>query len=367
MPQASRPRSPARRPIGWQAARTRHAHGANRRPRHRLQEHGKPTARDHPAAGFPYDVRCSTASSRRSSLPDIECSCRGSAATGRRDSAILGAANGRAGRARSGRHRLRGRSASSASRSRASMGNRAACIVSSSSQSASSVRSRSAATPCKTRRARRHDAGEPSGPVLVHAVFYTDKAPRRCKRIVTTSSVTYGRPGRRSGNTPTRLTHYTPSFDNPDFVEVVVHSYRHRLMNAPGDEATPRDERRLAEQPTSMSPQSCLRPGPRARRPALGESRGRPAAVRDLAARRIVEGARHDLPAHRPDAVSKALSSSSVEPVSGATNDPLAYLRGTQPLKSWSGERIVRILLEEPVVSVSRSLVIAGKDMGLCQ
>ena len=26
-----------------------------------------------------------------------------------------------------------------------------------------------------------------------------------------------------------------PAFDNPDFVEVVIHSYRHRFMYAPGD------------------------------------------------------------------------------------------------------------------------------------
>ena len=27
-----------------------------------------------------------------------------------------------------------------------------------------------------------------------------------------------------------------PSFDNPDFVDVVIHSYRHRHVNAPGEE-----------------------------------------------------------------------------------------------------------------------------------
>ena len=29
-----------------------------------------------------------------------------------------------------------------------------------------------------------------------------------------------------------------PSFDNPDFVDVVIHSYRHRIGNAPGESAS---------------------------------------------------------------------------------------------------------------------------------
>ena len=38
-----------------------------------------------------------------------------------------------------------------------------------------------------------------------------------------------------------------PSFDNPDFVDVVIHSYRHRHGNAPGDPHLDPIERRLAE------------------------------------------------------------------------------------------------------------------------
>src|SRR5206468_1964930 len=34
------------------------------------------------------------------------------------------------------------------------------------------------------------------------------------------------------------------SFDNPDFVDVVIHSYRHRYGNAPGDPALEQIERR---------------------------------------------------------------------------------------------------------------------------
>jgi pimeloyl-ACP methyl ester carboxylesterase len=39
------------------------------------------------------------------------------------------------------------------------------------------------------------------------------------------------------------------AFDNPDFVDVVVHSYRHRFGLVAGDPAVARIERRLAQQP----------------------------------------------------------------------------------------------------------------------
>ena len=39
------------------------------------------------------------------------------------------------------------------------------------------------------------------------------------------------------------------SWDNPDFVEVVIHSYRHRHRAAPGDPALAAIEARLAAQP----------------------------------------------------------------------------------------------------------------------
>lgn len=39
------------------------------------------------------------------------------------------------------------------------------------------------------------------------------------------------------------------SFDNPDFVDIVIHSYRHRFQNAPGDPALEPIEVKLAAQP----------------------------------------------------------------------------------------------------------------------
>lgn len=45
-----------------------------------------------------------------------------------------------------------------------------------------------------------------------------------------------------------------PSFDNPDFVDVVIHSYRHRFGLVPGDPAYAEIERQLAAQPVIRVP-----------------------------------------------------------------------------------------------------------------
>ena len=48
------------------------------------------------------------------------------------------------------------------------------------------------------------------------------------------------------------------SFDNPDFVPVVIHSYRHRHGNAPGDPRLDAIERRLAARPPIAVPSAIL-------------------------------------------------------------------------------------------------------------
>ena len=48
------------------------------------------------------------------------------------------------------------------------------------------------------------------------------------------------------------------SFDNPDFIEVTIQSYRHRYANAPGDPQLDEIERRLAEQPPITVPSIVL-------------------------------------------------------------------------------------------------------------
>ncbi len=98
-----------------------------------------------------------------------------------------------------------------------------------------------------------------------------------------------------------------PSFDNPDFVDVVIHSYRHRHVNAPGEARFLEVERQLVERPRIGVPAVVLR--------GVESGFGRPSAdpsgdrerFSALVARRLVDGAGHDLPAHRPDTVSAAL------------------------------------------------------------
>ena len=97
------------------------------------------------------------------------------------------------------------------------------------------------------------------------------------------------------------------SFDNPDFVDVVIHSYRHRHLNAAGEARFLETEHLLAARPPITVPAIVLR--------GLDSGFGRPSAnpagdqarFSNLVARRLVEGAGHDLPAHRPDSVVAAL------------------------------------------------------------
>ena len=98
-----------------------------------------------------------------------------------------------------------------------------------------------------------------------------------------------------------------PSFDNPDFVDIVVHSYRHRHINAPGENRFIEVERKLAEGPPVTVPSIVLR----GRDSGLGAPSEDPSEdernFTNLVARRLVAKAGHDLPVQRPDAVSTAL------------------------------------------------------------
>ncbi len=97
------------------------------------------------------------------------------------------------------------------------------------------------------------------------------------------------------------------SFENPDFVDVVIHSYRHRHGNAPGEERFLAVERRLAARPPVAVRAIVLRGA----ESGLGRPSPDPspdqARFPSLVDRRIVSGAGHDLPAQRPDAVADAL------------------------------------------------------------
>jgi pimeloyl-ACP methyl ester carboxylesterase len=98
-----------------------------------------------------------------------------------------------------------------------------------------------------------------------------------------------------------------PSFDNPDFVDIVIHSYRHRHRNAPGEERFLKIERELAKRPPITVPSIVLRAGDSGLGAPSEDPSEDEAHFTKLVARRIVSGAGHDLPVQRPDAVSEAL------------------------------------------------------------
>jgi len=97
------------------------------------------------------------------------------------------------------------------------------------------------------------------------------------------------------------------SFDNPDFVDVVIHSYRHRNGNAPGEPRFTEMERQLAQRPTIQVPSITLHGAEDGiARPAADSPEER-ASFTALRERRIVAGAGHFVPREKPDAVSSAM------------------------------------------------------------
>jgi pimeloyl-ACP methyl ester carboxylesterase len=99
-----------------------------------------------------------------------------------------------------------------------------------------------------------------------------------------------------------------PSFDNPDFVDVVIHSYRHRIMNAPGEARFKEVEARLATRPKIQAPSITLYGADDGiRRPPLEPPPEERAVFEKLVARRVVPGVGHFMPRERPEAVSAAL------------------------------------------------------------
>ncbi|MGH9145589.1 MAG: alpha/beta fold hydrolase [Vicinamibacterales bacterium] len=97
------------------------------------------------------------------------------------------------------------------------------------------------------------------------------------------------------------------SFDNPDFVDIVIHSYRHRNVNAPGEPRFAAMEKRLAERPKIDVPSIVLHGGDDGIRRPAPDSPAERASFTSLMARRIVPGAGHFVPREKPEAVSSAI------------------------------------------------------------
>jgi pimeloyl-ACP methyl ester carboxylesterase len=99
-----------------------------------------------------------------------------------------------------------------------------------------------------------------------------------------------------------------PSFDNPDFVDCVIHSYRHRIGNAPGEPRFKSVEEQLAKRPKIQCPSITLYGSDDGlTRPSAAVSPAERAVFTTLVARRVVEGAGHFMPREKPEAVSSAL------------------------------------------------------------
>lgn len=98
------------------------------------------------------------------------------------------------------------------------------------------------------------------------------------------------------------------SFENPDFVECVVHSYRHRNFNAPGEPRFLATEQQLAKRPPIEVPALVLHGGDDAfGRQAAEVSAGERRSFPKLIDKRIVEGAGHFIPHEAPAAVATAI------------------------------------------------------------
>ncbi|HEX4505756.1 MAG TPA: alpha/beta hydrolase [Alphaproteobacteria bacterium] len=96
------------------------------------------------------------------------------------------------------------------------------------------------------------------------------------------------------------------AFDNPDFVDVVIQSYRHRFALAPGDPAYAEIEQRLAAQPRITVPSITI--------DGTADGVAGPAGTARAASRftgphehRIFEGIGHNVPQEAPEKFAEAV------------------------------------------------------------
>jgi pimeloyl-ACP methyl ester carboxylesterase len=98
------------------------------------------------------------------------------------------------------------------------------------------------------------------------------------------------------------------SFDNPDFVEVVIHAYRHRYGGVPGDPAVEDTERQVATQPRITVPTIALHGAANGVLPSGGsEQQGRFFAA--AYEHRVIPLVGHNLPQEAPQDFAAAVLS----------------------------------------------------------
>lgn len=96
------------------------------------------------------------------------------------------------------------------------------------------------------------------------------------------------------------------AFDNPDFVDVVLHSYRYRIGSVAGDPALQPIERQLAAKPKITVPTIVLEGKDDGVDPPAPDSDVRPHFTR-LRELKVVAGAGHNLPQEAPDIFAAAV------------------------------------------------------------
>ena len=94
------------------------------------------------------------------------------------------------------------------------------------------------------------------------------------------------------------------AFDNPDFVEVVIHSYRHRYELAAGDPAYASIEAALAAQPPIAVPAITIDGDADGVNPGTAHQAGKFVGLHE---HRIFKGAGHNLPQERPEEWARAV------------------------------------------------------------
>ena len=88
----------------------------------------------------------------------------------------------------------------------------------------------------------------------------------------------------------------------------MIHSYRHRIRNAPGEARFKKMEEQLAQRPKIQAPSITLYGADDGiARPPVESPPAERAAFASLVARRVIAGAGHFMPREQPEAVSSAM------------------------------------------------------------